>query len=78
MGLMILPWHEVPGKAETMNPSRRVRSEAVPLIFNLSVACLTGNAYPQGSKSHRSLRDGTETKRKFQALHARLRSSVPP
>ena len=42
-----------------MNPSRREQSEAVPLIFNLSVAFLIGNAYPQSRKSQRSLRDGT-------------------
>jgi hypothetical protein len=39
---MMVAWHEVPGKADTMNPSRRVRSEqAAPLIHNLErAACL--------------------------------------
>ena len=68
----MVAWHEVPGKAEIWNPSRRVRYDRFPaavIFWDIIIAWL--------EESYCTLRGGRRLTI-FQALRARLPSFVPP
>src|SRR5580704_16207451 len=56
---MMVARHEVPGTAIIADPSRRERSEELPLICKFGPLHLAEHRRPQNRKSYRSLRDGT-------------------
>jgi hypothetical protein len=54
-GGAILAWHEVPGKAPSKEPSRRVRYEGAQLIPEVFLGAMN---WACEIPSHRTLRDG--------------------
>ena len=47
----MVAWHEVPGKAIPMNPSRRVRSEQAPMV-DFGRAAFLLHTFFRGATNH--------------------------
>jgi hypothetical protein len=76
----IVAWHEVPGKAPSKAPSRRVRYDRAQLIpeeFLVEIVTRIIGSARTPAQSDRSLRDGSLGVGLSQALRASLRSHCP-